>query len=65
MLRLLSTTIFVNSSSPYSPDMNPIEETFGFGKKWLQRHPEVCARHPKWCFEQALDQVNMFTSQVY
>lgn len=37
--------------------MNPIEEAFGFGKKWLQRNPDICAKYPKRCFERALNEV--------
>ena len=42
---------------PYSPDMNPIEEAFGCSKSWLQKHPDVCTKYPKWCFEMALEKV--------
>lgn len=45
--------------SPYSPDLNPIEEAFGCGKAWLQRHADKCAKYPKQCFEMALDQVHL------
>lgn len=43
--------------SPYSPDMNPIEYCFGYGKSWLRRHQDVCDKYPKRCFEIALHQV--------
>ena len=42
---------------PYSPDMNPIELSFGEGKTWLKRHQDVCELNPQRCFEMALDQV--------
>jgi hypothetical protein len=41
---------------PYSPDMNPTEETFSFMKAWLQRH-EKEAVNPQvrsWLIHQAL-----------
>ncbi|XP_073237791.1 uncharacterized protein [Porites lutea] len=41
---------------PYSPDLNPIEDSFQFAKDWLRRHPEVCIKYPKRCFEIALEQ---------
>jgi transposase len=41
---------------PYSPDMNPIEETFSFMKAWLRRH-EKDAINPQvrpWLIHRAL-----------
>ena len=44
--------------SPYSPDLNPIEEAFSVAKAWLKRHHGCCEKFPMRCFEIALDQVN-------
>lgn len=44
--------------SPYSPDLNPIEECFSVGKAWLLRNPDLCQRYPQRCFEIALSNVS-------
>ena len=47
----------VSFISPYSPDMNPIELCFGYGKSWLRRHQDVCDKYPKRFFEIALHEL--------
>ena len=41
---------------PYSPNMNPIEETFSFMKAWLQRHEKdtINPQVRPWLIHQAL-----------
>ncbi|KAL9960140.1 hypothetical protein ACROYT_G033551 [Oculina patagonica] len=56
---------FTRGTSPYSPDMNPIELCFGDGKSWLRRHHDVCDKYPKRCFEIALQQVSSDSCAEY
>lgn len=53
-------------SSPYSPDLSPIEEAFGTAKSWLKRHRDVAQQSPKYCIALALNQVKkQDVSKIY
>ena len=49
--------IIMMSNRPYSPDLNPIEEAFGWAKLWMKRNNDICLKYPRRCFEIGLSKV--------
>ncbi len=51
---------------PYSPDMNPIEETFSFVKTYLRAHDELlqAIHNPIICYPSSIRQHNTISLQL-